>query len=586
MQDDEDDDSMDQNDDEEEQKETNNLRTAILQTLSDYVGACPTQMLPHHGAMAEVAVEWLKFDPNYTYDDDSEDDDEEGKQGSDDDDDDDDDDDEDVDEDDYSDDGDYEDEDVDNSWTVRRAACRNLQSIVKSSNSISWLWMKSPEGNKSLADFLLSRFKERDDSVRVDVVLTFNKLLKTTVAELAERNQVALHLISDDDVARPQDASSLSLLQSSTDPNSSVDLISKVPKIVFTSHKIISELNKNKKKSSEKSKSAVWELLSITCMIPGVGLGDIKNHGKVFAEVKVALTSESVTKSEKLDILKFLSAAFARGESVALHLKSVLPLVQACCKDSWYKISSEGIVVMGKVCAIFSSYSNGSSEEDTMEDEKNSNCGDLLNEEDMKSVVTIVYESLEPALAKHDQDQEIKEAAIDAVGKLLVMDRGHLHDDQRNNCLELLYQRLSTDTTRMAALRALSYVASNCDPCTMGAILAKSIEDCSVFLRQNNRSLIHRSLETLSVLLSNNKGAALTDELYSFILAETSVLIDEGDQTTSNLAVTVSNGVLCAAAYGGDGESPKKKKQVRSVPSFKPPPPPLLFDVRDLPNAF
>ena len=93
----------------------------------------------------------MKFDPNYTYDSDS--DQEDGKSS-----------DSDGDGDDYS---DYSDEgedtdDDDSSWKVRSSAVRALTAVIDSRNiSLSLLW------ETSAVDHLLSRFKEREEGVRV-----------------------------------------------------------------------------------------------------------------------------------------------------------------------------------------------------------------------------------------------------------------------------------------------------------------------------------------------------------------------------------------------------------------------------------
>lgn len=257
----------------------------------------------------------------------------------------------------------------------------------------------------------------------------------------------------------------------------------------------------------------IWNLLSTITTIPGVGLGDSTNYNTVFSQVTTSLSSPTATKSEKLDILNFLSTIFNSTSTspshVSTHLPTTLPLVKNTSSDSWYKIASASIAVMGSACKMLSSSNNHLISADMDDDESKSSS--LLSAADMSLTISTIYEAIEPALAAHDQDQEIKEAAISAVGELLIVEGDNLDNDQKENCLELLYLRLSTDTTRMASLRTLMHIATSVNLTT---ILPKTVEDCGHFLRQNNRSLIHLSLETLSTLMKTNSDAVLSFELF------------------------------------------------------------------------
>jgi cullin-associated NEDD8-dissociated protein 1 len=104
------------------------------------------------------------------------------------------------------DDDDFDDEeysdDEDDSWKIRRSAAKLLQSIFGTRNELPL------DFYDNAADILITRFKEREESVRVEVLTAFEVLLKQTAiarsAELASngRNKRKRSHDMDDDSAQ------------------------------------------------------------------------------------------------------------------------------------------------------------------------------------------------------------------------------------------------------------------------------------------------------------------------------------------------------------------------------------------------
>ena len=138
----------------------NELRESCFTGFESFVSRCPTEVEPHLDQIVQAALAYMSYDPNYSYGDDDV---------------------EEVDEDDEFDDYDdeeeeEEDDDDDESWKVRRAAIRALGAVVKAKkHNPTILWTKIFDVRKgkstTVANALMSRFKEREENCRVDVIV-------------------------------------------------------------------------------------------------------------------------------------------------------------------------------------------------------------------------------------------------------------------------------------------------------------------------------------------------------------------------------------------------------------------------------
>ena len=104
-------------------------------------------------------MEYLKYDPNYADDMDEDDDDNEF----------------DDDDDDIDSDAEYSD-DEDMSWKVRRASSKCISALFISRPDLMVHFYKAACG------LLITRLKEREESVKLDVFVTFNDMLRQTAS--------------------------------------------------------------------------------------------------------------------------------------------------------------------------------------------------------------------------------------------------------------------------------------------------------------------------------------------------------------------------------------------------------------------
>jgi len=116
---------------------------------------CPTEITPFLTSVLSVGVELIKYDPNYAGDDEDEDmdgdgDDEDG-----------------LDADEYSD-------DEDTSYKIRRSATKLIAAVIDTRPELLTALYRS------VSPILISRFGDPEESVRLEIWLTYGRLLKQT----------------------------------------------------------------------------------------------------------------------------------------------------------------------------------------------------------------------------------------------------------------------------------------------------------------------------------------------------------------------------------------------------------------------
>ena len=148
----------DPDDEEMQSDEMNEVRESCLPGLETFILRCPNEVIPYIGTILDTALTFISYDPNYNYDDVDDDDD----MCNDDDDD---------DEEEYEEDYGGSDDD-DTSWKVRKASVKMMRSIITARPEMIGVLVKK------CASVLVSRFKDREPSVRLDIITCLTTLLK------------------------------------------------------------------------------------------------------------------------------------------------------------------------------------------------------------------------------------------------------------------------------------------------------------------------------------------------------------------------------------------------------------------------
>jgi cullin-associated NEDD8-dissociated protein 1 len=379
----------------------------------------------------------------------------------------------------------------------------------------------------------VGRFKEREENCRVDVIDCFTRLLSVTVKA---SNVVFFDSASDMGVG-----SGVTVFV--------VDFRTKYANVLVKAcEKLLSG-----KKGGDRSKSSALSLLSTLCRAPGGVGGEVEILG-VMENVKTFLGDgvdktegsglahqQSISKSLKLEALSLLRVMLSCNKHDPVHIKNGIKkvLLDDLClavTEQWYKVIAEALRVLTEVPKFFVTGYTGNED------------GAARNAE-VTSVATTLYNAIEPLLAASDVDQEIKECALGSSAALLSSLHGSLTDDQTGRMLSLLLEKLGNETTRIAAIKTLSTVASATDEDSMienainlSSILGEAVTVMASFLKQQSRSLKQNSLEALDIVVTNhgNEDPALSDgNLLSSVLEDLADLIVDSDLHLSHLSMRV-----------------------------------------------
>jgi len=493
--------------DDEAAHRANELRESCFAGFESFILRCPLEVQPHMPQMIDAALAFMTYDPNYSYGDDDDD------NGNNDDNDDDD----EYSEDEFSDEEDMSDDDDDDSWKVRRSAIRALTAVVDAMKADpSKLWTEY-----GVANALVKRFKEREENCRVDVIDCFTRLLAITVESIPKTLPGGGDAM--DAASTGENAAVLEGLRTNF-----------IPAIVRACEKQLSA-----KRGGERTKSSALALLSTTCLAPG-GIGGADQIGVVFSHVKSILNEPSGSKSLKLDALCLVRIALScdqhQAADVRACLVNLLPELCKAVQEDWYKVIAEALRVLSEIPRLLI---QPSADQDQLSSDK---------------VAMQLFSAIEPRLAAHDLDQEIKECSLSATAALLSMLHSHLPSAEQNKLLELILERLKNETTRLAALKTLSIVAAAGDH-TSGAIdldwiLDDAVKELASLLRQQSRGLKQSALEALDIIMKGH-GEGMKVELFEEVLREAGGIISDGDLHISHLSLRVAISILKASPSSG-----------------------------------
>lgn len=488
------------------------VREAALVALDAFLASCPFEMRPFTEEAIAACLRYVKYDPNYADDDDEEMEDEEVEEDE---------------EDDFADDDEFEagggfDDDDDASWKVRRSAAKALHTLVATRSNGDLLDSGVLYGQ--VAAPLVRRFDEREENVRLEVISAVSLLVRKTGAGL-----VPEFTVDATGEGQTQQPLSRKRRRQSSAGGNTVDgrgvLSPKIDKIPPTGPRAdLAKLTPQLVKASVKllkgksipTKQAAMNLLDDLILVQQGGLSDCLDQilGLVVDAVRTNASSStstslsgntgaaSATQSTlRVAALKFLSN-IARTHSSSLlqpHLSKVVNGVVGAVNDRFYKISSQAVETVEEIGKAITPPRS------------------RLTAQKYKGELAKVYEVIVDRATAVDADAEVRQKAIHALGTLLARTSDAegaalLPADKRKRGLSIISDRLTNETTRLAAVQAVDNVAAQPSPNFDAAWAQAVARELAVNLRKANRALRSSSIQALKHLMLSPAGQLSVDE--------------------------------------------------------------------------
>ncbi|KAK4230383.1 putative cullin-associated NEDD8-dissociated protein [Podospora fimiseda] len=512
--------------------EFNEVREAALVTLEAFLAACPNQMRPFTNDALDACLRYLKYDPNYAFDEDDDmEEDEEDEQEEDED-------------DEFEADGGFDDDD-DASWKVRRCAAKALYTIISTRSTGDLL--DSGDLYSKVAPALVKRFDEREENVRLEVLSATSLLVRKTGEGLVHtfsiedsQGEYVNQLPPSRKRRRQSSVGGAAALASAslagtglTSPTTEkvpatgprADLAALTPAIIKSVAKLLQGKLIPTKQAS----------INLLDDIIAVQRGGLENYfdqilGQVIDSIKptsASSTSASLTSAGgsasatavtlRIAALHLTSNIVKNHSSTTLqtHLPKLVTDVVAVAHDRFYKISSEAIQTIEEVVKAITPPRA------------------RVTAQKFKGELQKLYDVIVNRTSANDADAEVRQKAIHALGTLLARTTGSegsglLSEDKRKAALGLLLERLKNETTRLAAVRAIDTVAAM-SPGTVqlesGWIRQVTVE-LAAQLRKSNRALRGSSIMALKhlILLPSAKGTLDEDTTKTVVGALTPVI--------------------------------------------------------------
>lgn len=477
------------------------VREAALITLEAFLSSCSNDMRTFTDESIAAAIRYVNYDPNHATDEDDEEmggTQEDNVSDSDDND----------DEQDFEEEGALSDDD-DASWKVRRCASKVLYTIISTRSNGDLL--DNGVLYQKIAPVLIACFREREENVRLEVMMTLACLIRKTgqgVSLSSIKSDRELSPVSQSRKRRRggSDADSIDSL-----PFANINSPISGPRLDLAriSPVIIRGIGKLMKQSSIPTKQAAITILFNLVLVQPGGLSE--GLGKIIdpiVDVVKASGAHTGTYSSgaalgsklRIDALQLISAICETHSPKTLspQIGQIIPGVINAAKDKQYKVSSEAIYAVESIIKALTPPRS------------------ISIDQQQRDYLITLYETIISRTLATDADLEVRQRAIHALGVFLARTfcLKLFSTAQKSSALNVLQDRLKNETTRLSAVQAIDMVCASTKE--KGDLLSDWVRNVALELgsqlRKADRVLRGSSLAALKSLTTNPVVLLLLDD--------------------------------------------------------------------------
>lgn len=481
---------------EERDPEADEVRESALLAIESWLSACPGAMKPFTGEVLEIITRFLQYDPNLAHMgefSDMEDEDEvlEG--------------------DDFEEDVGGDDED-DSSWKVRRCAAKVAHALIATRSDGDLL--EDDTLYSQVAPQLISRFKEREETVRLEVLSALATLIRITGGDTANTTGVLIDSQGSQGAMEPpsrkrrragSDASMVDYYTNASfsGNNSMTDSILLSSRAFASLQDLSSDIvrglsdlmRSGQMPTKQASISVLRDLVlalhgkltdyldsTISTILEAIALS--KSSA---AAIGSSLTAANAYRVESLQCLGAIAEAQSTKE-LQPYLEEIVPVLKGVLKESYNKVAVAALSACEHLIdALTPPRSTGRENQQALND---------------------LGSALIDLISANEADLEVRRLAIHSLGLLLgrsSLGQNLISSENRAKGMELLLQRLRNETTRLTSARAIEAIAlyaRNVTDYSKDWVPAVSSELVQQF-RKSSRSLRGASLGAMKAIASN-----------------------------------------------------------------------------------
>ena len=471
------------------------VREAALIAIETFLQKCPLDMKAYAKEVLQCTARFLKYEPNVSDDEDMDMDEQEEDDTFD------------VDED-FEEETGFEDED-DVSWKVRRCSAKTLHALIET------LDPNDQAMYSTIAPALIARFKEREETVRIEVITTLCFLVVKTGSTLHnDHTHGGREFIPQSRKRRRGLSDSLEsdlrtqrvVMNGYASPTTPPPLDTAAKSLAQISPEIVRGAAKLLQTSTVPTKHVTLSLLKD---LIAAQQGGLSTRGELVIDAVVdALSPQSGgfnnlagnnLRTEALALLKVIAETHS-GRVLQPRLAKIVPVLVIAAQDRFAKVAVQAMATIESFVKALTPPRSAAS--------------NTQNAEHLASL----FEAIVERFSASDTDTDVRQKAVHVLGLVIGRTSGPtgqklLSQQQRFAGQQLIAERLHNELTRLSCVRAVDTIA----------VLAQSKSDfrpdfvsdvaleLGAQLRKSSRTLRGASLSALRTLAANGASRGCVD---------------------------------------------------------------------------